>query len=140
MVKQAFLISPCSNPSEKRPALQIGINRPVLLFINRVIPNTKPVFQLSKNKQSKMPQSGRLPVSGEITNMPESGSDYHLGPFFGSMEGSLQLWSSHLLYLITPQKPEKNRRGLYPKSGHNSAPISGNRSIWAPFRYRQPPL
>jgi hypothetical protein len=36
------------SPSEKRSATQIGINRPVFLLFNRVIPNTMPVYQLSE--------------------------------------------------------------------------------------------
>jgi hypothetical protein len=40
-------ILPYFCPSEKRSTIQIGINRPVFLLLNRVIPNSKPVYQLS---------------------------------------------------------------------------------------------
>lgn len=90
--------------------------------------------------QSKVPQSGRLPWPCEKTNMPEYGFDYHFGPFFKYTELCLRLWSTHLKYFDHPPKTEKIWKALYPKSGYNAAPVSGNRSIWAPFRYRQPPL
>jgi hypothetical protein len=53
------------SPSEKRSAIQIGINRPVFLPELSVISGSRPVFPLSENICSKVPQIDRLPGPGE---------------------------------------------------------------------------
>ena len=83
-----FPVSPYSSPSERRSASQKGIIRPVFLPSKLAISDSRPVYVVSENRGSKVPQYDRLPKTGQKVNMPELSPDCHFEPYL-VYEGSV---------------------------------------------------